>query len=57
MSPSEILEDYPSLTLDQVLTAKSYAKAYPETAHFYPLKTVKRALHGAGLEALDEVLG
>jgi uncharacterized protein (DUF433 family) len=57
MSPNEILEDYPSLTLDQVSAAKAYAKAHPETAYSYPGKTVKRAFKGAGFEALDEVLG
>lgn len=56
MPPEQIREDYPSLTLDQVMTAKAYADAYPKTGRPYPASTVKRALRKAGLEALDEVL-
>lgn len=56
MSPEEIAQDYPSLTPDLIATAKAYAEAYPKAGRPYPAKTVKRALKGAGLEALDEVL-
>jgi uncharacterized protein (DUF433 family) len=57
MSSEEILEDFPSLTPDMIGTAKAYAEAYPKNGRPYPAKTVKRVLKGAGLEALDEVLG
>jgi uncharacterized protein (DUF433 family) len=55
MSAEEIRQDYPSLTLSQIATAQAYAEAYPKSGRPYPAKTVKRALKGAGLEALDEV--
>jgi uncharacterized protein (DUF433 family) len=56
MSPEEVAEDYPSLSLDQIATAKAYAEAYPKSGRPYPPKTLKRTLKGAGLDALDEVL-
>jgi uncharacterized protein (DUF433 family) len=52
-----ILADYPSLTREQVLAAKAYADAHPKPGRPYPAITAKQALRGAGLEALDEVLG
>jgi len=57
MSVEAILADYPSLTRDQVIVAKAYADAHPKPGRPYPPITVKQALRGAGLEALDEVLG
>ncbi len=57
MSEDEVLTDYPSLTRDAVLTAKAYAAAHPKPGRPYPRTTAKRALQGAGLEALDEVFG
>lgn len=56
MSPEEVAEDYPSLSLDQIATAKAYAEAYPKSGRPYPPRTLKRTLKGAGLDALDEVL-
>jgi uncharacterized protein (DUF433 family) len=56
MSAEEVRQDYPSLTLGQIATARAYAEAYPKSGRPYPAKTVKRALKGAGLEALGEVL-
>jgi len=56
MTPEQICEDYPSLTHEAVAQAKAYADAHPKVGRPYPSKTVKRALKGAGLEALDEVL-
>ena len=35
---------------------KAYAEAHPKAGRPYPSKTVKRAIAGAGFEALDEVL-
>jgi uncharacterized protein (DUF433 family) len=57
MSPEEIAEDYPSLTPEQIGSAKAYAAAYPKAGRPYPSRTAKSTLKGAGLEALDEVLG
>jgi len=56
MTAKEICEDYPSLTAEAVATAKAYAEAYPKTGRPYPSKTVKRAIRGAGLEQLNEIL-
>jgi len=56
MSPDDIVEDYPSLTPDLIATAMIYAAAYPKVGRPYPARTIKRALAGAGLEVLDEVL-
>ena len=56
LNPEEVREDYPSLTPDAIAVAKAYADAHPKPGRPYPSTTVKRALKGAGLEALDEVL-
>jgi uncharacterized protein (DUF433 family) len=57
LTVDEILSDYPSLTRDAIETARSYSEAHPKPGRPYPRTTAKRALRGAGLEALDEVLG
>ncbi|MGN7126775.1 DUF433 domain-containing protein [Methylorubrum thiocyanatum] len=56
MSPEDICKDYPSLSPAAVAVAKAYADAHPKPGRPYPATTAKRALSGAGLEALDEVL-
>ncbi|MFC5394233.1 DUF433 domain-containing protein [Bosea vestrisii] len=53
-SIEQVLEDYPSLSREHVETAKAYAEAYPKAGRPYPRTSVKRALQGAGLEALDD---
>lgn len=54
-APTEqVLADYPSLSRNQVETAQAYAEAYPKAGRPYPRTSVKRALQGAGLEALDD---
>jgi uncharacterized protein (DUF433 family) len=53
-SIDQVLQDYPSLSRKQVETAQAYAEAYPKAGRPYPRTSVKRALHGAGLEALDD---
>lgn len=57
MSVEAVRADYPSLTREQVMAAKAYADAHPKIGRPYPPITAKQALRGAGLEALDEVLG
>jgi uncharacterized protein (DUF433 family) len=57
LSVDQVLADYPSLSRDAVEVARAYAEAYPKPGRPYPRTTAKRALRGAGLEALDEVLG
>lgn len=56
MTPKQLCEDYPSLTPDAVAVARAYSDAHPKAGRPYPSKTVKRAIKGAGLEALDEIL-
>jgi uncharacterized protein (DUF433 family) len=56
MTPEQICKDYPSLSRRAVATAQAYADAYPKVGRPYPSRTVKRAVKGAGLEVLDEVL-
>jgi uncharacterized protein (DUF433 family) len=56
LSVDEVCEDYPSLDPEAVTVAKAYADAHPKPGRPYPRTTAKRALKGAGLEALDEVL-
>jgi uncharacterized protein (DUF433 family) len=53
-STAQVLEDYPSLSREKVETAKAYADAYPKAGRPYPRTSIKRALQGAGLEALDD---
>jgi uncharacterized protein (DUF433 family) len=55
VSIEEVLEDYPSLSRNDIETAKAYAEAYPKVGRPYPSASVKRALQGAGLEALDDI--
>ncbi|MFI5012934.1 MAG: DUF433 domain-containing protein [Hyphomicrobiales bacterium] len=57
LSVDEVMAGYPSLMRGAVEMAKAYADAYPKPGRPYPRTTAKRALQGAGLEALDEVLG
>jgi hypothetical protein len=40
----EILEDFPSLTQEQVAAAIEYARAYPKRGRPYPARSLKRAL-------------
>jgi uncharacterized protein (DUF433 family) len=53
-SIEQVREDYPSLSQKQIEAAQAYAHAYPKAGRPYPRASVKRALQGAGLEALDD---
>lgn len=52
-SIEQVLEDYPLLSCKEIETAQAYADTYPKAGRPYPRTSVKRALHGAGLEGLD----
>ena len=54
LSVDDICADFASLTRDGVSVATNYAAAYPKSGRPFPRTTSKRALRGAGLEALDE---
>lgn len=43
-SVAEIVEDFPSLSRDQVEAAIDYAKAYPKRGRPYPARSLKRTL-------------
>jgi len=49
----EILEDYPSLTREQVETAIEYAIAYPKKGRPYPNRSFKRMVADLGLEEIE----
>jgi uncharacterized protein (DUF433 family) len=55
-SIERVLEDYPSLSHGEITAARAYADAYPKAGRPYPRTSAKRALQGAGLEALDDAL-
>ena len=57
LSVADVQSDYPSLDRDAVEAARAYAGVHPKPGRPYPKTTAKRALRGAGLEALDEVIG
>lgn len=44
MDLDEVLQDYVSLTRDQVLAAKAYADRHPWTGRPYPRLTAKKAM-------------
>jgi uncharacterized protein (DUF433 family) len=54
-SVEQVRGDYPSLSHGDVEAARAYAQAYPKAGRPYPGVSAKRALQGAGLEALDDV--
>ncbi|MBY3052484.1 DUF433 domain-containing protein [Rhizobium laguerreae] len=55
---AEIVEDFPSLSREQVEAAIEYAKAYPKRGRPYPSRSLKRSLAElAELGAFDEVDG
>jgi uncharacterized protein (DUF433 family) len=53
MAPSEVIEDYPSLSADQVAFAQTYAAAHPKHGRPYPKFTAKAALRQTDFSALD----
>ena len=56
LSVKDILEDYPSLSGDEVAVARAYAEAHPKPGRPYPRTTAKRALQSAGLRRSMRVL-
>ena len=55
MTLKEILQDYPSLSKNQLLAAKAFAETHPKAGRPYPKLTVKAAMRAADLSALDDV--
>jgi len=56
MAVAEVVEDYPSLTKEQVLAAKAYAEASPKLGRPYPGRTAKAAMRSVDLSLLDAYL-
>ena len=54
MKAEEVLEDYPSLSRQQVDVATAWAAAHPKQGRPYPGTSFRRAVRGLGLEALDD---
>lgn len=52
----QILEDYPTLTNDQVRAAIDYAQAYPKPGRPYPERSLKRMLAGAAEAGVFDVI-
>lgn len=55
-SAETVLQDYPSLTIDQLELANAYAQAIPKKGRPYPKSSFKRALSELDFSALEEVL-
>lgn len=53
VSVESVLQDYPSLTADQVAFCQVYATAHPNSERPYPGITAKAAMRAADLSALD----
>lgn len=54
-SPAEILEDYPSLTSEQIQVAIDYARAYPRTGRPYPERSLKRMIAAMASSGIFDV--
>lgn len=52
-SVDSVLEDYPTLTADQVAFSQAYAAAHPKSGRPFPKITAKAAIQAADLGALD----
>lgn len=53
MSVDDVLRDYPSMTKEQVVTAKAYADIYPKLGRPYPRITAKAAMDQIDFSALE----
>ena len=56
MTIEQVLEDFPSLTEDQVLWSRDYARIYPNLGKQYPKQSLKRILRQSGMYELDQEL-
>ena len=54
---TDVQEDFPLLSLDQIKNAADYAQALPKKGRPYPCKSFKRATRELDLHLLDELLG
>ncbi|SRR6266436_2885227 len=56
MSVAEVMEDFPSLTADQIVMARDHARQYPNFGRPYPKKSLKRLLRNSGFAELEQTL-
>lgn len=56
MTIEQVLEDFPSLTADQILWSRDYARSYPNLGKQYPKESLKRLLRQSGMYELDQEL-
>jgi uncharacterized protein (DUF433 family) len=56
MSIAEVLEDFPSLTAQQIVMARDYARQHPNFGKPYPKKSLKRLVGNSGLAELEQTL-
>jgi uncharacterized protein (DUF433 family) len=56
MSIAEVMEDFPSLTADQIMWARDYANQHPNFGKSYPKKSLKRLLRNSGFVELEQTL-
>lgn len=50
----DIFTDYPSLTRQQVETARDYAKAHPKLGRSYPKQSAKNAMRNVDFSAIED---
>jgi uncharacterized protein (DUF433 family) len=53
LSVEEVMQDFPSLTADQILMAREYALKYPNYGVPHPKQSLKRLLRESGFVALE----
>jgi uncharacterized protein (DUF433 family) len=56
MTIQQVIEDFPSLTADQVVMASNHARQYPNFGKPYPQKSLKRLLRDSGFAQLERSL-
>jgi uncharacterized protein (DUF433 family) len=56
MRVAEVMEDFPSLTADQIVMARDYARQHPNFGKPYPKKSLKRLLRNSGFAELEQTL-
>ena len=56
MTIPQVMEDFPSLTAEQIATARDYARHHPNFGKAYPTKSLKRMLRKSGFHRLKKEL-
>jgi uncharacterized protein (DUF433 family) len=56
MRIAEVMEDFPSLTAEQIVWARDYARRNPNFGRSYPTESLKRLLRNSGFAELEQAL-